>query len=186
MKTLRLVLGLSLAVLAPLGAQETVSAAPVASITAEQLDAAWRDWCGGLLAVSRVHREGGDYRAAAEALIDGTYNYAAAPVLFKPTLAHGEHTFRVTRAGALSYFVGGDPAYPEDTGFALKGWTAAVPRVAATYFEGALGISMGHIAFTNADGHVVTVEKTFVFRRCEDGALRIVTHNSSLPYVPAK
>jgi len=42
-------------------------------------------------------------------------------VLFKPTLPVNPQTFRATRAGALAYFVGGDPSFPKDKGFALKG-----------------------------------------------------------------
>lgn len=171
--------------LAPVRAEEAPRIEPDL-VTVEQLHAAQQAWCEGLLSISRAHREGGDYRAVAERVIDGAYNYAVAPVLFKPTLAHGAHTFRTTRAGALSYFVGGDADYPEDTGFALKGWTAATVRIAATYIEGPLGIAMGHITFTDASGREVAVEKTFVFRRGDDGVLRIVVHNSSLSYAPAK
>ncbi|WP_199224964.1 hypothetical protein [Limnohabitans sp. 2KL-51] len=40
----------------------------------------------------------------------------------QPTLTVNPQTFRTTRSGAVSYFAGGDPAYPKDTGFALKDW----------------------------------------------------------------
>jgi hypothetical protein len=36
--------------------------------------------------------------------------------------AFGRNTFRTARRGAISYFVGSDPEFPEDTGFALKRW----------------------------------------------------------------
>ncbi|MEL6480454.1 MAG: phosphoribosyl-AMP cyclohydrolase, partial [Pseudomonadota bacterium] len=42
------------------------------------------------------------------------------PLLFKPTLAD---VIRLDRAGARSYFVGGDPDYPNDSGFLNRGWT---------------------------------------------------------------
>ena len=58
-------------------------------------------------------------------MIDDLYDYAEGQVFFKPTLAFGPRTFRPTKEGALAYFVGGNPNFPEDTGFALKGWTAA-------------------------------------------------------------
>merc|ERR1712187_437154 len=61
-------------------------------------------------------------KALAEAVIDSAYGYKYGPVLFKPTLAGGKQTFRPTKKGALSYFVGGDSAYPKDTGFGIKGW----------------------------------------------------------------
>jgi len=31
----------------------------------------------------------------------------------------------------------------------------------------------------------VMVDKTFVFRRCADGQLRLCVHKSALPYTPA-
>ena len=43
-------------------------------------------------------------------------------MFFKPTLAYGANAFRSTKKGALSYFIGGDPDFAEDTGFALKRW----------------------------------------------------------------
>ncbi len=134
--------------------------------------------------ISRTHREGGDARAVAGQVLDGAYNYAAGPVLFKPTLASGAQTFRTTRASALAYFVGGDPAYPGDPGFALMPWAKTRFTVAATYIEGPLGLLMGHVTFTDTAGKETTVEKTFGFRRGDDGKLRIVVHNSALPYAP--
>ena len=44
-----------------------------------------------------------------------------APLLFKPTLAN---IIRLDRAGARSYFVGGDPSYPYDKGFLNQGWVS--------------------------------------------------------------
>lgn len=153
-------------------------------ITVIELEAAKQAWCDALLLISKTHREGGNARATAEQVIDSAYNYAAAPVLFKPTLAYGDRTFRTTRAGALAYFVGGNPQYPEDKGFALLPWTKARFKIAATYIEGPLGISMGHVMLTDANGATTTVEKTFVFRRGDDGKLRIVLHKSTIPYAP--
>jgi hypothetical protein len=156
-----------------------------APITVADLEAAQKGWCAALVAISKTHREGGDAKALAETVIDGAYNYAQAPVLFKPTLAHGEQTFRTTREGALAYFVGGNPAFPGDTGFALKPWAAARPVNAATYIEGNLGITMGHVVFTDTSGNETKVEKTWVFRRGEDGKLYIVLHKSTIPYSPS-
>ncbi len=158
--------------------------APYPPLTVARLQAAQRAWCDALLAISRTHRAGGDARALAASIIDRAYNYGHAPVLFKPTLAHGENTFRTTRDGALSYFVGGDASRPEDAGFALKPWVKARFRNAATFIEGRLGITMGHVTFTDETGAETTVEKTWVFRQGPDGRLRIVLHKSSLPYAP--
>jgi hypothetical protein len=154
-------------------------------ITVERLEAAQQAWCDALLLISRTHREGGDARALAAQIIDAAYNYDMAPVLFKPTLTHGEQTFRTSRAGALAYFVGGDPAFPGDTGFALKPWEKARFINAATYIEGNLGITMGHVVFTDSSGKETKVEKTWVFRQGDDGKLRILLHKSTIPFAPA-
>lgn len=175
-----------LTVLAPARVHaDTVHGGPL-PITVADLEAAQRGWCEALLAISKTHREGGDAKALAASIIDAAYNYAEAPVLFKPTLAHGEQTFRVSRAGALAYFVGADPDFPGDTGFALKPWVAARPVNAATYIEGNLGVTMGHVIFTDASGKETKVEKTWIFRRGDDDKLRIVLHKSTIPYSPEK
>lgn len=153
-------------------------------LTVSQLEAAQQAWCEALVAISKTHREGGDAKALAGKVIDAAYNYANGPVLFKPTLAYGEQTFRTTREGALAYFVGGNPAFPGDTGFALKPWAKARFVNAATYIEGNLGTTMGHVIITDTAGKETKVEKTWIFRRGDDGKLRIVLHKSTIPYAP--
>lgn len=181
LRPLLAVLGLVLTTLVPAQAADHGGPQP---ITVADLEAAQRGWADALLTIARTHREGGDTRALASSILDAAYNYGAAPVLFKPTLTHGEQTFRTTKQGALAYFVGGDPAYAGDTGFALKPWTDVRIANAGTYIEGNLGITMGHVIFTDASGKETKVEKTWVFRRGDDGNLRIVLHKSTLPFSP--
>jgi hypothetical protein len=157
-------------------------------ITEQQVNAAQQAWCDGLVRVSQTHARGGDARAEAAKMIDDLYDYADGKVFFKPTLAFGPRTFRPTREGALAYFVGGDPAFPEDTGFALKGWTKArYDNNAAEngiQIHGDIAITMGNVFITGPDGKEVMVDKTFVFRRCRDGNLRLCVHKSALPFSP--
>lgn len=160
----------------------------LAPITAQQVNAAQQAWCDGLVQVAQVHARGGDARAEASRMIDDLYDYAEGQVFFKPTLAFGPRTFRPTKEGALAYFVGGNPNFPEDTGFALKGWTAArYDNNAAEngiQIHGEIAITMGNVYITGADGKEVMVDKTFVFRRCADGNLRLCVHKSALPFSP--
>jgi hypothetical protein len=138
------------------------------------------------MSLGKVYADGGDYRAAAGKLIDDLYDYREGKVFFKPTLASGKNTFRPTREGALSYFIGGDKNFPEDSGFALKKW------VKVTYDNNAaengiqihddVAITMGNVYLTNAKGDQVKVDKTFVFRRDTDGKLRLAVHKSALPF----
>jgi hypothetical protein len=159
-----------------------------APITEQQVNAAQQDWCDGLVNVAQTHARGGDAKAAAAKMIDKLYDYADGKVFFKPTLAFGPRTFRPTREGALAYFVGGNPNFPEDTGFALKGWTKArYDNNAAEngiQIHGDTAFTMGNVYITGPDGKEVMVDKTFVFRRCKDGNLRLCVHKSALPFSP--
>lgn len=157
-------------------------------IAEDEVNAAQQAWCDAVVRIAAVHDQGGDFRAVASALIDELYDYAEGTVFFKPTLAFGKNTFRSTKRGALSYFVGGDASFPEDTGFALKHWVKAwYDNNAAKdgiQIHGDVAITMGNVYFRNAAGEELMVDKTFVFRRCSDGRLRLCTHHSSLPYAP--
>lgn len=98
------------------------------------------------------------------------------------TLTEAPQTFRTTKEGALAYFVGQNPDFPDDTGFALKGWTDVQIENAAIFIDGNVAKTMGNVMITNKDGSVTTVDKTWGFVRDTEGALRIVLHHSSLPY----
>lgn len=141
-------------------------------------------WCQGLIDISNTYQKSGQAaaKALAQKVIDAAYGYQLGAVLFKPTLAVNPQTFRTTRAGALSYFVGGDPAYPNDSGFALKGWTKCEVDNAAIFIGGRVASTMGKVHFTDKDGKVTTVDKTWTFVKDDDGQLRIVGHHSSLEY----
>jgi hypothetical protein len=123
------------------------AAAVYAPITVAEVEAAQRAWCGALVAISTEYDTKG--HAAAKALA-GRCSTAPmpmimGPVLFKPTLTVAPQTFRTTRDGALAYFVGGDKAYPNDTGFALKGWRKCESENAGIVITGNTAISMGNV-----------------------------------------
>ena len=71
-------------------------------ITEQELTEARQIWGDALVAVSKAYEDGGidAARDIANAALDGAYGYNLGPVLFKPTLASGEQTFRPTREGA--------------------------------------------------------------------------------------
>ncbi len=154
------------------------------AISASEVRAAEQQWCQALVEISSTYARQGREAATALAgkVIDSAYAYQLGPVLFKPTLTLAPQTFRTTRAGALAYFVGGNPDYPHDTGFALKGWTACSVDNAATFIAGDTATSMGKVRFTDKNGKVTTVDKTWQFIKDDNGHLRIVVHHSSLEY----
>lgn len=141
--------------------------------------------------IGKLKEEGGDYRGFAEKVLSEAYNYDYGKVFFDPTLTFGDQTFRNDKKGALAYFIGGDPDYPNDYGFALK------PLVKARFenangvtngiqISGTVAITMGNVWVTDKDGNEVMVDKTWVFKKGKDGKLRIIVHNSSLPFKPSE
>ncbi len=162
---------------------------PMASATTkatpEMVSNAVQGWCDALLLISKTGMEGGDANAVADQILSTAYAYDNGGVLFKPTLTFGDQTFRNTKEGALAYFVGGNPAFPNDDGFALKEWTGATFTKAGILTEGNIGLYMGNVTLTNKKGDQVTVDKTFVFRFDDQGQPQIILHKSALPHQPA-
>lgn len=183
----------AMACLALVAAQPTMARqAPTASttvavyapITIVEVEAAQKAWGDALVAISIEHDSNGKAAATqiAERAIDTAYGYNMGPVLFKPTLAAAPTTFRTTREGALSYFVGGNTKYPGDSGFAQKHWRSYKIDNAAILITGNSAISMGNVTLTDSKGNVTVVDKTFGYVRDGEGKLRIVLHHSSLPF----
>jgi hypothetical protein len=182
----------SVAIMSLWTASETVGRRPAAAgetsakITEQEVNAAQQAWCDALVKIGKTHADGGDYKAVATQAITDLYDYDHGKVFFKPTLAHGKNTFRPTKAGALAYFVGHNAEFPDDTGFALKHWVKVTYDNNAAengiQIHGDVAITMGNVYLTNAKGDEVMVDKTFVFRKCADGKLRLVVHKSALPF----
>ncbi|WP_396171607.1 hypothetical protein [Flavobacterium sp.] len=160
-----------------------------AIITYDEVNAAQQAWCDALVKIGKLKEEGGDYKGFANQVLSEAYNYDYGKVFFKPTLAYGDQTFRNDKKGALAYFVGGDPNYPDDKGFALKPWVKARYDNAGEKNEGiqiygSVAITMGNVWVTDKEGNEVMVDKTWVFKKGKDGKLRIIVHKSSLPFSP--
>lgn len=164
---------------------------PVASvdlITDDDVLGMQTTWGNALVSISKTY-EGQGYEAAkelADSVLDSAYCYhLGIPVLFKPTLSSGDQTFRTSQEGALSYFVGGNADYPNDKGFALKGWRSFSTYPAAILLLGNVALSMGKVHLTDKYGNVTVVDKTWGFKKKEDGSICILAHHSSVPYSPS-
>jgi len=156
------------------------------TITEDEVIAAQQAWCDALVKIGKINEEGGDAKAYANQVLTDAYDYDQGKVFFKPTLAYGPNTFRNTKEGALSYFVGGNPKYPEDKGFALKPWVKARFVNSGIQIHDNIAITMGHVYVTDKDGNETMVEKSWVFKKGADGKLRIINHFSAIPFDPAK
>lgn len=149
-------------------------------MTEELVEAAQKAWGDGIVKIASAYPSG-DYVDIASEHVKTLYAYGITPVLFKPTLA-AEKQFRSTFEHALSYFVKG--VVPEDSGFAIKGWTAVRFENVDILTEGKTGQAMGNYFFTKPDGEEVKVEYSFGYILDKYGKVRINLHHSSLPYVP--
>jgi hypothetical protein len=121
-----------------------------------QVEAAQTRWCEALLEIGKAGATGGDARALATKVLSSAYDYDTGTVLFKPTLAFGDKTFRMTKPGALAYFVGGDAAFAEDQGLALRQWTKCRPEVAGMFANRDVAIAMGNVHLESAKGDKVS------------------------------
>lgn len=160
--------------------------APPQKITEAEVHEAAEAWGKGLVSIA-VAYDGNEAnidkaKAVASAFIDKAYGYGLGPVLFKPTLTRDPQTFRLTKKGAIAYFVGHDPDYPFDDGFALKPWRSVTFRPVGIQINGAVANTMGKLELRDATGATTVVDKTWVFKKDERGVVRVIVHHSSLPY----
>ena len=154
------------------------------TINEEQLLQARVAWGNGMITISKAYDESGITRAKviASSFLDNFYGFDLGLVLFKPTLSGGSQTFRPTKEGALSYFVGHDPKYPSDNGFGIQSWHEVKSETCATFFDGDVAMWMGWVTLIGRDGHTITVDKSWGYKKLKNGALKIILHHSSLPY----
>ncbi|MDP3358493.1 MAG: phosphoribosyl-AMP cyclohydrolase [Lutibacter sp.] len=151
----------------------------------EVLDAQ-KKWGEGIVNIGKIYLEKGDYKTAASNHIDEYYGYNMGIVLFKPTLVF-QKQFRIDKEGALSYFISENPSYVEDHGFAIKPWSNVRWESAGIKIIGNMAVAMGNYYFTPAKGgEDVKVEYSFAYTKDENGNLRIILHDSHLPYAPAE
>ena len=149
-------------------------------ITKAEVEKAQSEWAAALIQIGSLK---GDFelcvrRAQSELL--RLYAFDLGPVLFKPTLAK-EKAFRTDLEGALSYFVGGNPQYSEDKGFALQGWKDIRFENASMILEERAALVMGHYFFLDQEEVETKVEFTLGYIKDSQGQLRIRLHHSSKP-----
>ena len=149
-------------------------------ITKEDVLSIQKKWSDGLLDIVNQHQNNLDFTSCASEFIDRLYDYQNTEVLFKPTLAK-EIQFRNSKDAALSYFIGNNSNFPEDNGFALKGWSNVKWENSGIQLFENIAIAMGNYYFTNNEG-TIKVEFSFVYKRDNNGDLRIILHDSHLPY----
>ena len=149
-------------------------------ISVEDVEKTQQAWGDGVVAIAAAHSSGGDYVERARIHVETLYAYGLTPVLFKPTMAVKEQ-FRPSFEGALSYFVAENGVCPEDSGFAIKGWTRVRFENENVLINGNTALVMGNYFFTNSEGEELKVEFTFGYILDSKDDLRIQLHHSSMP-----
>lgn len=150
-------------------------------ITKDQVEKAQQVWGDGVVQLGALKDQRAELEQAVANHVDALYGYQLGPVLFCPTRAR-EIQFRRDRVGAISYFIGGNEAFPEDQGFALQPWTKVRFENSDLILEERRAIAMGNYFFTDTSGAETKVEYSFGYRLDDAGALRIDLHHSALPF----
>ena len=154
-------------------------------IAKDEVLQAQQKWAEALIEIGKLK----DNRKACEERtkekIDELYAYDLGTVLFKPTRAT-ETQFRGTKEGALSYFIGGNSRFSEDTGFAIQPWSDVRFENTGIILNETTAIAMGNYFFTEkGSGALKKVEYTFGYIKSPDGSLKINLHHSSVPFTPS-
>ena len=150
-------------------------------ISLKEVENIQKDWGINLVKLGSLK---GNFEACeneASQMIKRLYGYDNGIVLFKPTKAK-ENQFRLSFEGAISYFIGGDDNFSEDSGFALQPWANVRFENASVILNEKTAIAMGNYFFTELNGNVVKVEYTFGYFLDSKQCLKINLHHSSLPY----
>ena len=137
-------------------------------------------WANGIVEIGKTKNNFEESSSVTSKFINEQYDFQNGNVQFKPTKA-SENQFRNDFDSALSYFIGNNPNFSEDSGFALKPWVNVEFKNESINIYGDIGIAMGNYFFTDENGAKTKVEYSFVYKRVGD-SLKIVLHHSSLPY----
>ena len=134
-------------------------------ITKKEVNQAVKAWTRALVAISQENQNNGIEAAEdlAADVIDAAYGYQLGAVAFKPTWASGDTTFRTTREGAISYFVGENDAF-DDLGFGLGNkpdpitgerspWVSSSFDRSVMRLDGDTATVQGLLYTTDADGN---------------------------------
>ena len=163
-------------------------------ISAKEVRAAHKGWTDALVSISQTYKKKGIEAAKVLAgdVIDGAYAYQLGAVAFKPTWASGDSSFRTTREGAVSYFVGDNDNF-DDLGYAIgnkpdpvtgerSAWKKAWFDRSVMRLDGNTATVQGLMYTKDEAGNVSYVDKTWGYQKDDDGTVQIILHHSSSPY----
>ena len=148
----------------------------------QEIEKAQHKWGDGIVKIGKLKDTMKECRMFTVDFISKMYDYDEGMVQFKPTKA-ADSQFRGDTKAALSYFIGSDNDFSEDTGFALNPWIKVEFENNSINIIDDIGIAMGNYFFTDNGGSKTKVEYSFVYKKNDEGDLKIILHHSSLPFV---
>mgnify|MGYP006181289879 FL=1 len=140
------------------------------------------EWAACVINIGKKFIKGDEYREYAEQFLDNLYAFSNGNVLFKPTLA-SKTQFRLNKNAALSYFIGNNHEFKEDNGFALTSWDSIKFENIQILIFDKIALAMGNY-FMVKDGISKKIEYSFAYKKDDHSNLRIVLHDSHLPFKP--
>lgn len=150
-------------------------------IEVSDIERAQQIWAERIVGIGKAYIQKKDYRTLAKKMVDELYGYQEGTVLFKPTRA-SEKQFRLNAKSAVCYFIGENPEFYEDEGFALIPWISVEFHNAGFILNENYAFAMGNYYFQDMKGNQVKVEYTFGYFKTSNGELKINVHHSSLPF----
>ncbi|WP_234859210.1 hypothetical protein [Aquimarina aquimarini] len=150
-------------------------------ITKQEVENAQKIWGEGVVNIGALASEREKCESFTQNFVTQLYDFDTKEVLFKPTKTAIQQ-FRITKEGAISYFIGGNTNYSEDNGFALQPWTKVRFENVSLILEENRALAMGNYFFTDTKGGETKVEYTFGYSKDKSGNLNIDLHHSSLPF----
>ena len=137
-------------------------------------------WASGIVEIGKTKNNFKESVSVTKKFINELYDFENGNVQFKPTKA-SEKQFRNDFESALSYFIGNNTDFSEDSGFALNPWVSVEFENDSLKVYDDIGIAMGNYFFIDQNGVKTKVEYSFVYKKVGD-SIKIILHHSSLPY----
>ena len=137
-------------------------------------------WARGLVEIGKFKDDYSRAKNLTLELMNQLYDFRDGKVQFKPTKA-SDKQFRNDEDSALSYFIGADKNFPEDSGFAMSQWKNIEFKNDSINIYEDVAIVMGNYFFMTPDRDEVKVEFSFGYIVDSSGNLRINLHHSSIP-----
>ena len=137
-------------------------------------------WASGIVEIGKTKNNFKESVSVTTKFINELYDFENGNVQFKPTKA-SEKQFRNDFESALSYFIGNNTDFSEDSGFALNPWVSVEFENDSLKVYDNIGIALGNYFFIDQNGDQTKVEYSFVYKKVGD-SLKIILHHSSLPF----